>query len=406
MNASPEIVPWVVCDFETTGLHPDYHHRVVEIGLVFGTGESIEGEWTTTINPQRDVTASEIHGLRGSDVMGSPTFGQVAGTVLEIFNGRVPVAHNASFDRRFLMSELQRAGITTADAEWFCTLRAMSELGVHPTSLEACCASYGIDLSDAHAALADAKGCAGLIAHEYGSFHPTMAQMTPFAFSGTRTPSAPARPRGATSEIVPRRLSQIALELESENGTNSANADAYLALLIRSLEDRQVSDEEFAALLACANDLGLTGVDVEKIHSSYLAALKSKFLSDGYLNDAEERDLNTVSSLLGMNESQPVEHDPSDAVQLAQQESLAGKSVCFTGELEATIDGFAVSRAHAKRLAEEAGLVVKSGVSKKLDIMVTVDPHSLSAKSRKARELGVRVLAERAFWDAIGANVD
>lgn len=138
MTALLPEVPWVVCDFETTGIHPGYHHRVVEIGLVYGTGTQVEGEWSTTVNPMRDVGTSDIHGLRGADLMDSPTFDQIAGSVLQIFSGRIPIAHNASFDRRFFASEMAHAGIDIVDSDWFCTMRAMSSLGVHPLSLAAC----------------------------------------------------------------------------------------------------------------------------------------------------------------------------------------------------------------------------------------------------------------------------
>lgn len=406
MATSLAEIPWVVCDFETTGIHPGYHHRVVEIGLVYGTGPEIEGEWTTTVNPRRDVTASEIHGLRGADVMDSPTFDQIVGSVLEIFNGRVPVAHNASFDRRFFMSELEHAGIATYDSEWFCTLRAMSQLGFHPANLEACCVSCGVELADAHEALADARGCAGLIIHEYVDFEPAMARVAPFVLSGTQLSTAPARPRGAASERVGRRLSQIALDLDAESSADSADTEAYFALLTRALEDRRITDDEYAALLACANDLRLSGSEVNRIHRSYLAALKKKFLEDGHLSDAEQRDLDAVTSLLGISEQDLIGADDEGTTTSISTESLAGQTVCFTGELEATICGSAISRSHAQTLAEEAGLIVKSGVSKKLAILVTVDPESLSGKARKARDIGVRIMAERTFWHAINVHVD
>jgi len=60
----------------------------------------------------------------------------------------------------------------------------------------------------------------------------------------------------------------------------------------------------------------------------------------------------------------------------------------------------------AERLAASAGLVIKSGVSKKLDILVTPDALTLSTKARKARQYGTRILAESVFWQMIGVQVD
>lgn len=399
-------IPWVVCDFETTGIHPAYHHRVVEIGLVFGSGTEIEGEWTTTVNPQRDVSASEIHGLRGADVMDSPTFEQIAGSVVELFLGRVPVAHNASFDKNFLDSELGRAGIAPLDSDWFCTLRAMSALGIHPANLVACCASVGVPISDAHEALADARGCAGLIVHGYSEFAPAMSQVAPFEYSGRSLMAAAPCPRGSAVPKVQRRLSNLAFALDDDSAADAAACESYFQLLTRVLEDRRVTDEEYEALRACASELFLSSGDVVRIHKSYLAALKGKFLEDGILSDPEQRDLDAITALLGIREKELTPEDLLSLELSAPKESLVGLSVCFTGELESTIAGCEISRSNAALLAEEAGLVIKTGVSKKLDILVTVDPDSLSGKARKARDIGVRVMAEQAFWDAIGVDVD
>ena len=71
--------------------------------------------------------------------------------------------------------------------------------------------------------------------------------------------------------------------------------------------------------------------------------------------------------------------------------SLQGRSFCFTGTLNT------VTRSEAERLVREAGGVVRSGVAKDLDYLVTNDAASGSSKARKAAELGVPVLSEEAF---------
>ena len=65
-----------------------------------------------------------------------------------------------------------------------------------------------------------------------------------------------------------------------------------------------------------------------------------------------------------------------------------------------------IERAQAERLATEAGLAVAPRVTKSLDILVVADPHTLSGKAKKAREYGTRIMAEMAFWSAIGVAVD
>ncbi|MFL5963284.1 MAG: hypothetical protein ACJ757_10385 [Gaiellaceae bacterium] len=65
-----------------------------------------------------------------------------------------------------------------------------------------------------------------------------------------------------------------------------------------------------------------------------------------------------------------------------------------------------MTREVAETLASERGLVVKQGVTKKLDVLVVADPDSLSGKARKARDYGTRIIVERSFWRSIGVPVD
>ena len=73
---------------------------------------------------------------------------------------------------------------------------------------------------------------------------------------------------------------------------------------------------------------------------------------------------------------------------------LEGRRLLFTGTLSS------MGRGEAKRLAEEAGADVLSGVSKKLDwLVVGEDPGS---KVTKAEELGIPILTEQEFLRLIG----
>jgi DNA polymerase-3 subunit epsilon len=53
----------------------------------------------------------------------------------------------------------------------------------------------------------------------------------------------------------------------------------------------------------------------------------------------------------------------------------------------------------------ERGLIIKSGVSNNLNFLITADPNSLSGKAKKAKELGIKVIAEPVFWNMIGVAV-
>jgi len=87
-------------------------------------------------------------------------------------------------------------------------------------------------------------------------------------------------------------------------------------------------------------------------------------------------------------------------------DDVKGKSVCFTGEMQCKICGERASRSFAEKKAHEKGMILKKGVSKKLDMLVTADPESMSGKAKKARQLGVRVIAEPVFWRMIGMEIE
>ena len=75
---------------------------------------------------------------------------------------------------------------------------------------------------------------------------------------------------------------------------------------------------------------------------------------------------------------------------------LAGLSFCFTG----TLSG--ITRAEASDAVRRRGGTVRTGVSKGLDYLVTNNPESNSAKTRKARELEVEIVDEQRFRARLG----
>jgi DNA polymerase III epsilon subunit-like protein len=65
---------YTVVDLETTGLFPQQHDRIVEIAIVtVSDAGHIEQEWSTLVNPQRDVGPTHIHGITAREVLDAPT---------------------------------------------------------------------------------------------------------------------------------------------------------------------------------------------------------------------------------------------------------------------------------------------------------------------------------------------
>lgn len=105
-----DVAGFAVLDFETTGFDANHYDRVVEVRVVLLSSDGgVEDEWSTLLDPGRDVGRTDIHGA--ADVVGAPTFAAIAPRLLKDLCGRVVVSHNISFELRFLGAELRRAGV-------------------------------------------------------------------------------------------------------------------------------------------------------------------------------------------------------------------------------------------------------------------------------------------------------
>lgn len=129
-------------------------------------------------------------------------------------------------------------------------------------------------------------------------------------------------------------------------------------------------------------------------------------LEDGEISDAEREDLGVMGALLGAQDAADTGPTEPRLVVAEHRADYVGKTVCFTGSSVCSIDGIPLDRATQEELASAAGLAPADGVTKKLDLLVLADPASNSGKARKAREYGTRLIAEAAFWRAIGVRVD
>lgn len=102
----------IVLDFETTGMSPDQGDRAIEIGAVKLVAGQVTDRFQGLMNPGRRVN-SFIEGLTGISnemLADAPDCGVVMSAFADFIDGHDLVAHNASFDRRFLDAELARIG--------------------------------------------------------------------------------------------------------------------------------------------------------------------------------------------------------------------------------------------------------------------------------------------------------
>ncbi len=411
---------YAVVDLETTGLHPAHHHRIVEVAVVqVDDSGTVESEWTTLINPGRDLGPQHVHGVSAADVRNAPTFGDVAGDLAGLLQGRVLVAHNARFDLTFLQHEFAALGydVPLAWPATLCTMAAGSRL--HPSAprtLVGACLHHGVVLDDAHQALADARAAANLL-RLYLPHGPEIEEWraaTELAWSALwpPIPCTGAKPvlRGSSSQRSRHFLSR--LTDERRGPWTTPVHEQYLAVLDRALIDRHLSAREHDELYDIAVRLGFGRADVDALHVGYFTALAATAWADGVLTDDETDQLRAVGRLL------EIDADTARAAALAAKAAIhplgtttgsrrepassagfrlnVGDTVVFTGAMVIPRDTW-VARAMA------AGLVAGANVTKKTALVVAADPDSLSGKARKAADYGIPIVGEEAFARLLGS---
>ncbi len=110
----------VIMDTETTGLDP-VADELIEISACIVRGNEVLDLFDTFVDPGRSIPASivELTGITQDDVAGAPDPGIAVEQFAEFAGGRRIVAHNASFDRSFIM---HRAAPGTVSEEWLDSL--------------------------------------------------------------------------------------------------------------------------------------------------------------------------------------------------------------------------------------------------------------------------------------------
>lgn len=422
-GVSSSHVEFCVVDVETTGFSPRLGDRVVEVATVRMTPEgAILDEWTTLVNPVRDLGATSVHGIGAEEVLDAPEFSEIAGDLLDRLDRAVFAAHNHRFDWGFVVAEFARAGYELPPLPGVCTIALSSRVrpGGASRRLGVCCAEVGIELPRAHSALDDARATAQLLAAyvdcawEAGDRSLEALGCDPLDWPVSLPDIPPSRRchfRGTSrrSEEQGSYLRSLVERLDGHEATD-ANVAAYLDLLDRVLEDRRLTNVEADELASTAASWGLSAEAVGAAHRRYFAGLVGVALADGVVTDIERNDLDRVGRLLRLESTEldqalfagrPRSAEPPGE----KHKHLAGLSVCFTGALQCTLDGDPITRAAAERLAADAGLEVRGGVTRDLDLLVVADPDTQSGKARRARSHGTRIIAEPVFWAQLGIRV-
>jgi DNA polymerase-3 subunit epsilon len=153
--------PVIVLDFETTGLSPQYGDRAIEIGAVLIENNLIIDRFQSLMNPGFRISSfiESYTGITNGMVAAAPPCEAVMEQFAEFIGTRPLVAHNASFDRKFLDSELGIIGRSRNNTMACSMLAARRVYPASPNHQLATLVGYCGIYSDGtfHRALADAE---------------------------------------------------------------------------------------------------------------------------------------------------------------------------------------------------------------------------------------------------------
>jgi DNA polymerase-3 subunit epsilon len=153
-----------VFDFETSGLDPETE-RVIEMAAIKIHKGIVVGEFNCFIKQDKplDAKITELTGITDDDLKDGFTE-DIAFRILNQFMGsNIIVAHNATFDLWFLHHSRMRLFNKSFDNPFIDTYTITRERDFYPYKLVNLCERYGIDMGDAHRALADVYGCYNLL---------------------------------------------------------------------------------------------------------------------------------------------------------------------------------------------------------------------------------------------------
>ncbi len=300
----PVDAPFAVVSVETTGLCPARGDRIVEVAVarVDARGR-IEDEYTTLVNPGRDVGPVLVHGISNSEVLDAPTFEEIAGELLARLDGAVVVAHDAAFVERFLAAEFARMDLGVPLNPALCSLwLARRTMRAPNHRLPTLARVAGLPVADAHTALADARLVAALLPRML-----TALGTPPRYLTGVRPMPGlhrEAGPRTRFGELRPGTDGWIASMVtglpRAVVDAPTADAQRYVDALALALADGRILGGEAQLLARLAGSAGIGADRMLALHGRFLGHLRARALENAILTTAELRQLKTAASGLGI----------------------------------------------------------------------------------------------------------
>lgn len=378
---------FAVIDTETTGFGKT--DRLVEIAVVIVEGKEIVQEWETLINPDRDISNTNIHGINSELVSLAPSFLEINSEISRLINGTVLVAHNLSFDQRMLEQEFARIKKSIDFGKGFCTLQSTK------VKLAVACEQYGIVNQSAHRALTDARATALIFMQIFSES--AVSDLAPISVkyeSEQRTPQLLSR-AAMSQDFKPsqQNLRRIIYGLGPSDKLGPELS--YLDALSSVMSDFEITLDEMSDLNDWAETLGITSKKQSELHEDFLAQIIRSASRDNYVSVMEETLIEKAAKTLGLTYEKTVEKSNGEVV------LYQGMRICFTGSA-ISADGEELTRDILESYAIKSECVPVSTVTKKTcDVLVAADKSSMSGKAKKARDFGIPVISVTEFLEFV-----
>jgi DNA polymerase-3 subunit epsilon len=104
---------FIVLDFETTGLSPNMGARTTEVAAVLVENGRMTDRFQSLMNPGVSIPGfiQDLTGITNQMISKAPVNAKVMKDLSKFIGNTPLVAHNASFDKKFLDAELDRVGL-------------------------------------------------------------------------------------------------------------------------------------------------------------------------------------------------------------------------------------------------------------------------------------------------------
>ena len=399
---------FTLVDLETTGLFPNKYDKITEISLKkVNIGGDVIEKYTTLVNPERDLGPTSIHKISNLDISNAPKFEEIYPYILWFIDETCLIGHNVDFDVKFLNHQLSQVGSKTEikKENTLCTLKFATSVNI-PRKLEGIQQLIRGNVESLHSADNDTEVIKEMFEHFKLSDWITNQDFQILIVDDIKNSNKIEIQRGEGINSLDGFLEQLFFESNIRSTDfESYELNKYAEMVERAVEDKVVNSSEVTELQEFINENSISSEDADYVNKEIFKNYCAIAYSDFVVTEDEKTELEVLSKLLSINNE---EFDEilntviSDETKPKQSsENFEGMSVCFSGDINVTLNGKNYTRKNLESLASENNLELKSGVSKKLDILVVADTQTQSGKAKKARNYGIRIISGNDFLNKL-----